>query len=195
MIIQFVRHMETDMNRLGIIQGSSDGLLGEIGQAQSRLFVEEKDLSDIDVVYCSNLSRAKFLAGLIKDKIHKELIIDERLNEIHVGQWEGKTWKEVTVEYKDFLEGWFKDNTNIPAPDGESYAELAIRLHAFIEDIKKLDYKKVMVIAHGAVIKTLICSMLDIDLKNRSKFVIDNGSITEFIFSKNKVVVSKINSK
>ena len=64
-----------------------------------------------------------------------------------------------------------------------------------MNDLKQNNYNKVIIVSHGALIKTMICSMLDIDLNNRSKFVIDNGSLTEIIVSKHKVKVSKINSK
>ena len=124
MKITFVRHMQTVSNAKGILQGSSDTELSEFGLEQCKIFVENVDFSDIDVIYSSTLTRAKFLAKMISDKYNKKLINDDRLKEIWLGEWEGLTWKEVTVLYKDFLQEWYKDNVNIKAPGGESYKEL-----------------------------------------------------------------------
>lgn len=194
MIIQFIRHMETKMNQKGQLQGSIDSLLSKHGIEESYKFVDKNSFLDVDVVYCSDLGRARFLAKLISDKANKELVIDKRLNEISLGEWQGLTWKEVMIKYEDFLKDWYKDSTNIPAPGGESYLELKNRINQFIVDLKENNYKKVIVVTHGALIKTLVCSMLDIDLSKRSNLVIDNGSITEISIKKYKVKINKLNS-
>lgn len=195
LIIQFIRHMETEMNQKGILQGSIDSSLSKHGIEESYKFVDNNSFFDVDAVYCSDLGRAKFLAKLISDKTNKELVIDKRLNEISLGEWQGLTWSEVMIKYEDFLKDWFKDSANIPAPGGESYLDLRNRVNQFIDDLKENNYNKVIVVSHGALIKTLVCSLLDIDLSNRSKLVIDNGSITEIFVKKHKIKVNKINSK
>ncbi len=178
MIIKLVRHMETHMNQKGQLQGSIDSELNEVGLNQSRQFIDVVDLSNVEVVYTSRKKRAMFLGNLIKEKYNIKMHKDERINEIYLGEWEGSTWKEVTIKYEDFLKEWYKDSVHIPAPQGESYIDLQNRVMSFINELSKKDYKEVVVVTHGAVIKTIICTILNMDLKDRSKLVIDNGSIT-----------------
>lgn len=194
LIIQFVRHMETEMNIKKILQGSMDTNLSKHGIEECYKFVENNDFSDVETIYSSNLQRAKFLAELISEKTNIELVIDERLNEISLGEWEGLTWDEILVKFEDFLKIWVKDNVNIKSPGGESYSDLNDRINSFMTDLKEKDHKRVIVVSHGVLIKTLVCGLLDMDLKNRGRLVIDNGSITEVFLNNNKVKVNKINS-
>jgi len=195
MKITFVRHMQTVSNAKGILQGSSDTELSEFGLEQCKIFVENVDFSDIDVIYSSTLTRAKFLAEMISDKYNKKLINDDRLKEIWLGEWEGLTWKEVTVLYKDFLQEWYKDNVNIKAPGGESYKELQERVMTVIKEITNEDWKHVLIVTHGAVIRTILCTIMGMDLQNRNKFMIENGSISQIELSKYKSKLLALNCK
>ena len=137
MIIQFIRHMETKMNKKGLLQGSIDSTLSARGTEESYKFVDKHDFTDVDAIYCSDLGRAKFLANLISNKVNKEVVIDNRLNEISLGEWQGLTWSEILIKYEDFLKGWFKDSANIPSPGGESYFDLKKRIDEFMKDLKE----------------------------------------------------------
>lgn len=60
---------------------------------------------------------------------------DDRLQEIDVGAWSGRTYAEISTEIGDFVDreaGLF----TIQAPGGESYVDVAARLSDWIEDTK-----------------------------------------------------------
>ena len=192
MIIQFIRHMETNMNKAGVFQGSIDAELSDKGKADSVMFSERVPL-DFDALHCSELQRARYLANLLETKSSRSVTVDSRLNEIRLGEWEGKTWKEITIDYEEFLKEWFIDNVNIPAPKGESYKDLQVRIQSFFNDLVKEDVEKVVIVTHGAWIKTMVCTILDIPLTKRSTFNIDNGTITEVHYTRGKYQLNKLN--
>ncbi len=192
MIITLVRHMETDMNQKKILQGMIDSKLSKKGIKQSHDFVETIDLSNVDAIYSSKLKRARYLGELISDKISKELLIDERLDEIDLGDWEGHTFEEVKIKFKDYYEKWENDNVNTKAPNGESYKDLEKRVMYFLEDLKNKEFKNVFVVTHSAVIKVIICSIQGVGLEKRANYKIYNGTMAAIETKDNKFLLKEI---
>jgi broad specificity phosphatase PhoE len=85
-----VRHGETDWNRDGRWQGGSDTRLNDLGREQARALAERLDGS-IDVLYSSDLARARETAEIVAAKLGLEVHVDPRLRERSFGSWEGRT--------------------------------------------------------------------------------------------------------
>jgi broad specificity phosphatase PhoE len=94
-----VRHGETDWNRDGRWQGQSDTPLNEVGRQQAVRVAEELD--GIDVVYSSDLARARETAEIVAERLGLDVELDERLRERSFGAWEGKTGPEIEAEFRD----------------------------------------------------------------------------------------------
>ncbi len=62
-----------------------------------------------DVVVSSSLSRCREFAQEFCDRNQLPLLVDERLQEIGFGEWEGKTADEITVEDPHRLLNFFRD--------------------------------------------------------------------------------------
>ncbi len=186
MEVYLVRHMQTTWNALGKLQGVTDIELSEKGKEDADRFVEVIDLKNIDAIFSSDKLRTKYLAEKLASKYSLELQIAKDLHEVNVGDWAGLTWPQIEVEYKEFLVDWFKDSENIAMPNGESYAMLLKRVKRALLNIKDKGNERIIVVTHGAVIRTLICDVLGVDLKNRSRFDVDNGSITKIEYHEEK---------
>ena len=88
MKLYIVRHGETDWNKNKMMQGNTDVPLNQNGINQAlniSKFLEDKT---IDVCYSSPLSRAYETAKLITN--NGNIIIDKRLEERELGEFEGK---------------------------------------------------------------------------------------------------------
>lgn len=85
----FIRHGETEWNRRGIIMGSMEIPLNEVGikQAHEASFVLENE--SFDVIVSSPRIRAKKTAEIISNKANKPLMFEEGLAEINWGEAEG----------------------------------------------------------------------------------------------------------
>jgi len=170
--------MQTTWNLVGKLQGSTDIDLSDFGKEQALKLVDVINLDNIGSIYSSDKLRTKFLAERLAAKYHLDLRIDDELREVNVGDWAGSTWDEIKVNYADFLTEWFKDNENIPMPGGESYKQLLNRVLTALNKAVESTDQDIIVVTHGAVIRALVCHVLGMELKSRSRFDVDNGSIT-----------------
>lgn len=82
MRIVLIRHGESEANRLGIKQGKTiDTSLSELGRKQAGRVAERLKNEKIDLIYASNLKRARETAEAIAKHHNLNVIIDERLTE------------------------------------------------------------------------------------------------------------------
>jgi broad specificity phosphatase PhoE len=145
-----VRHGETDWNRLGRIQGSTDIPLNDTGREQARATGEKMQGRRWDVLVSSPLSRAMETASIIASFIgmpEPTPIAD--LVERNYGEAEGLTGPE--------LESSFPNDA--PVPGRETREDVKDRvlaaLHAIASENKG---KNVIVVAHGGVIRAVLHS-------------------------------------
>jgi 2,3-bisphosphoglycerate-dependent phosphoglycerate mutase len=86
----FLRHGETEPNRLGLVAGASDVPLNEQGLAQARAAAARLSAGSIDAIWCSPLQRARDTAGCVADVLGIEPVIVAELAERNWGVLEGK---------------------------------------------------------------------------------------------------------
>jgi broad specificity phosphatase PhoE len=71
--------------------------------------------------------------------------IDERLMEIDMGEWSGRSIDEVRVTDRGRWEARERDKWNVPAPGGESYAMVAARAAEWFSQLAE----ETVAISHG----------------------------------------------
>jgi broad specificity phosphatase PhoE len=161
-----IRHGKTDWNVQGKIQGHSDIPLNVAGIAQAKSVAKKlfEDNEKVDAIYSSDLERAFFTAQEISSLFNKTIVTDAALREIFMGVAEGINQTEYQHLYKidqDKLTEFFSDRwdrwQHTVVPDAETIAETLIRIETFLRKIAQ-NHKgnTVVVVTHGAVIKTLI---------------------------------------
>ncbi len=94
-----------------------------------------------------------------------EARIDERLQEIDVGEWSGRSYAEIEAEIGPFVDRDAGLFTRV-APGGESYADVAARLSAWIEDAST-EHGDRLVIMHGMSSRVLRGLLLDLPVDPR----------------------------
>lgn len=107
-----------------------------------------------DYIFCSPLPRTKQTAELICEILgfeKKEIIFDERLREIEMGELEGKSIRDY-AEFFSNTKKYFTDKL----PEGESQQDIYRRAGEFIYSIER-DYKnkKVLIVTHGDISKAI----------------------------------------
>ncbi len=147
-MIYFVRHGQTQWNKLGIMQGHKDIELNEEGKRQAEIVKEKLSNVKFDVVFSSPLKRAKETAEIICDN---NIIIDNRLIERFNGELEGKCKNEIKV-YPDF------NNPNDTRFGIEPLNSFKQRINDFLDDItKKYKNKNILVVTHAGVCLYVRC--------------------------------------
>ena len=165
--IYFIRHGQTELNRLGMVQGSGiDSDLNDTGRDQSRRFFLKYASAGFDKVYTSALKRSQqSVEKFVQLGLPTEALPD--LNEISWGTKEGRP---ITIEdnqlYYDMLQIWSSGGTDQPFAGGESPDAVAIRLRRAIGYLfTKPEEKKVLVCLHGRALRILLCLLLGYPLK------------------------------
>ncbi len=183
--------MEIEMNIYLIRHGRQnsslcnvDVELAEEGYLQSDLLGKRMAAYEIDAIYSSHLVRAVQTAEVINLYIRRQLNIRENLAEISFGDMEGKTNEYIGKFYADFKAEQMKLNEDIPYPGGECGLDVFNRAVVTMEEIIKLDKKKVAVVTHGGVIRALLTGFLGLDMSKKLLFgnSLENSSITELVY-------------
>lgn len=143
-----VRHGKTDWNAKGLTQGWTDIPLNEEGAESARKLAETFDGNQVDVCLCSPLLRAKQTAKILVDE--EKIQYDPMLKERKLGDFEGKecTWEmiELLWDYK----------LNYHENEVESLKDCLERAKEILQKIKtNFDGKTVLLVTHGALMKTL----------------------------------------
>ena len=157
MTLYILRHGQTELNRLSIVQGSGiDSELNEMGYAQAKAFYEAHQHVDFDLVVTSKLRRTHQTVQHFLDKnIPWEQ--QEDVNEISWGIHEGKPQSpEQNERYYRMIEAWKAGDLDARIEDGESARDLIERIERFIEWVKKRPDKRILVATHGRAIRCLI---------------------------------------
>ena len=145
MKICLVRHGETDWNKLGRLQGSSDIPLNETGMMQASLAAQALIDKGYELVVTSPLNRAKQTAQIIAEQSGLSVIEMDAFKERCFGDAEGLL--------KEEREKLYPDNK---FPNLESYKDLATRLRKGLTEVTKLPYENVLIVAHGAAINCIL---------------------------------------
>lgn len=193
--IILVRHGETTWNKEGRYQGQVDTPLSDFGLAQGNKLAEALANIKIDKFYASHLFRAKETARLCATLHKQEVAIDERLQEISHGAWEGLLAEDVAKTYPQELKDWQNNPAKVLMPGGEDLAIVVDRSMAALEEIAQNNIgKTVLVAAHDAVNKVVICRALGIDLNKFWQIKQDNTCINVLEFCENSWRIVLLNS-
>jgi probable phosphoglycerate mutase len=104
-----IRHGETDWNREVRWQGQTDVPLNPTGRAQARALARSMSGQDLDAVYSSDLLRAAQTAEAVAEATGARLILDLRLREIDLGEWQGMLSDEIRSRDGAQVDLFFRD--------------------------------------------------------------------------------------
>ena len=160
MEIYFVRHGQTIWNVEKRFQGLSDSPLTELGITQAKLLGEKLKDIKFDKFYSTSLKRANDTANYIKGNREQEVEIFDDFVEISMGDMEGIQQEEFKKLYPEQVKNFFFNQLeyNPSSFKGESFIEVRERVAKGLEKFIKLNkgYERVLVVSHGATLKTLL---------------------------------------
>lgn len=180
----FLRHFPTLANHADVFMGRNDI---DISPDYDRytLFRLQKQITEeqLDLVYSSPLTRCIHTAQLVCPKC--EIIIDSRILEKDLGDWQGKEKKEVVRMYPKYFTEDGKLKVTMRPPNGEDNSIFVNRVISFINEIinnKSID--KCLIVTHGGVIS---CIRQLIDQSDNDEAVdthtVQHGILYKFNFS------------
>ncbi|MGE7602873.1 histidine phosphatase family protein [Peribacillus sp. NPDC097675] len=180
--ICIVRHGETDWNVQGKLQGQTDIPLNESGKIQARKCGEFLSKDTWDVMISSPLKRAKETAEIIAQLVDSPIILKEEFIEKNFGDAEGMSADEREVAFVD---------KNYPNQENDEY--LRERLLKGLQDIvTEYPDKKVILVAHGAVIHMILRMMSNESIVSKQT-KLSNACLSTIKYELNSWIITDFN--
>jgi len=143
MKLYLVRHGQSTGNVGGTLMGQSDHLLTPLGEDQARAAAVRLAPFGPMPIYSSDLPRARATAEHIVAAWEsggtpapgpEVIVLDPRLREISLGDYEGRPWQEFEAD-AELTAAFAADPWRTALPNGESLAHLEARVHAAVVDV------------------------------------------------------------
>lgn len=191
----FIRHGLTLDNESMKLSGFIDSELSETGKKQAKqTSIRLKD-EKIDLIYSSPLKRAMNTAKEIAQVNNIHVDIFDEFKEMNFGDFEGLTFNEIELNYKEEYERLKNESFEYNFPNGENMIGFHGRISNKIEDIiKKQDGKTVLIVSHAGVIRACLSHLITNDHTYHWNFKIDNCSISIVEVVDNFSVIHSLNN-
>ena len=137
----FLRHGETEWNKIGKTQGQLDSQLNETGRKQAMVAGEILAKHPIKRIVSSPLSRTRDTAKAVADHHGLEIHFNDGLKECHLGDLQGQPHGSWLAEY------WTGE---FDPPNGETYFEFAERAWKAMSEVVSQE-PNTLIVAHGGL--------------------------------------------
>lgn len=195
MEIYLVRHGQTEYNLKGIVQGRGvDSSLNKTGKRQAEAFYQAYRDTPFDLLYISALKRTQeTMQSFIESGLRHE--VRPAIDEINWGIYEGVGRDPIKHKrYLDIIGRWQSGEYGIRIDGGESAEDLSNRVQTFVDELRTLDAKRVLVCSHGRTIRVLMCLLTDTPLQNMDEFGHSNTALYKLRFDGNSFHVLMSNN-
>lgn len=175
MKIYFTRHGLTEYNKERRIQGLLDSPLTLEGKEKAKELGARLKDEGIEIIYSSDQKRAMDSAKIINEALKLDIIPDRRLREVSMLSHEGMTWAESVATDPD------REDLIMQRPDlfNEGgiypYRDALEDAIAFIFELIKTNYEKVLVMTHGSKLRVITTVLEGLDLKDTNKVELIKG--------------------
>jgi broad specificity phosphatase PhoE len=196
MRLLLVPHATTEWNASERLQGWTDTPLSDVGKRQAALVARRLRIERIDACHTSDLGRATQTGEAIVAERGLKFAPDTRLREIHFGAWEGLTYAEVCHSAGQEILAWERDPMEVAPPGGETLAQLAERVAAFLETITmvgRLKSRTIVVVGHRGSLRVLVCLELGLPPTAWWRFRLEPASISELVLYSQGAVLNLLN--
>jgi broad specificity phosphatase PhoE len=175
--IYLLRHGETEWNKEGRLQGQHNSSLTPRGREQAerlgRILSFRLGQQQLPL-HVSPLGRALETAAIIRRyAAGSEPMVDSRLQEMTLGEWEGLTRTEVNTRWNGVVgddsnaEWWFL------APGGESYEHFKTRVSSWLDGLNG----PVIAVSHGITTRMIRGEYLGLSRKESLSLPVTHGVI------------------
>ncbi|PCE25656.1 histidine phosphatase family protein [Paraburkholderia acidicola] len=181
--ILFIRHGETEWNRIKRIQGHIDIPLAasgieQAGRLAQRLAREAEQGARLDAIYSSDLLRAQQTAQPIADALGLPLQLNEGLRERSYGAFQGYDSEQIAERFPDEYAHWQTRDAGFAPPEGESQREFYHRvLHTLEPIVAAHPQGRIACVAHGGVLDCVYRFAHGITLDMPRSYALLNTSI------------------
>ncbi len=191
--IIFLRHGETEWNKMSRYQGSLNIGLNEKGREQARQAASLLETRKIDLIVSSDLDRARDTASVVGERIGLDVHPRQDLREMDFGIWEGKDYPTIQKESPEAYQKWMEDPVKNPPPEGESLVDFKERVVGACQEILRRGEENILIVCHGGVIMAYLAHILGMDLRNYRRLRVSNAGISRVSYYDSQAVLNTFN--
>ena len=174
MELYLIRHTTPDISG-GICYGRSDIDVAATFEAEAEAVLYKLAEAQPTAIYTSPSQRCRRLAQLLAQTHQCSFVEDERLMELHFGEWEMRGWQEISLED---LERWGISYIHQGPPGGEAYQALHQRVQGFLAEVCASDVESAAVVTHAGVIRALLADVEKKPLNDTFDYQLGYGGVT-----------------
>jgi glucosyl-3-phosphoglycerate phosphatase len=168
-----LRHGQTEYNAGSRMQGQLDTDLSDLGREQAAAAAEVLAKRQPLTIVSSDLRRALDTAVVLGERSGLPVLVDTRLRETHLGDWQGLTHLEVDAAAPGARLAW-RENARWAPHGGESRVDVAARSMPLVAELitEQSEWgvdepdRPVVLVAHGGLIAALTAALLGIPVDN-----------------------------
>ena len=191
--VLLIRHGDVGDAHRGRFIGTTDAPLSELGELQARAL--QKELFRYTPITCwaSPLQRAQKTAACMLENLPGEVKTVDALAEADFGDWDNLTFEEICERDPELVMQWAEENDSFSFPNGERLADFHARISGVCENLLSAPEETIIVVAHGGVIRAMLCCLLGLDPVKYTVFEIDYGSISRLSLFGDGGVLTQLN--
>ena len=189
--IYLLRHGHTTLT--GTYTGSTNCPLSDKGVVQVKSLKDCDDFNSVTKVVASPLIRCKQTVQTLNLSV--PTTYEKSLQEIDFGNWEAKTFEEISKSDPELCQRWLEQPSNFTFPEGESIDVFKERVEQTFNIITSLKDKKILIVAHGGMIRYLICRFLNLNYEKFNSFKLEVASYAEIEYYDDFALLAAINKK
>jgi broad specificity phosphatase PhoE len=163
-ILYLIRHGATENNLADppILQGNSVDLpLSPTGRQQAARVTELLAEHEIGAVLSSTMKRAKETAQIIAEPHGLSVTSFDELQEVNVGDWEGRSWVEIAQTEPEAYRLFMDDASKHGYAGGENLNQVRERSAAVIERLMRENLgRRIVVVAHNVVNRVFLAPLM-----------------------------------
>jgi broad specificity phosphatase PhoE len=186
--IYIIRHGETALNKLGIVQGRGiDSDLNETGRVQAEAFYKHYKEVKFDKIYTSSLKRThQTVNNFITSGIPWQAL--KGFDELAWGVWEGQQSSTESISaFREITENWQSGNYDSKFDGGESPNEVQFRLQEAMGIVKAETTEQcILICMHGRAMRLLLCVLLGKPLSEMGDFPHQNTTLYRLNYKDDK---------
>lgn len=178
--LYITRHGQTVWNLERRLQGAGNSALTEKGIRDAERLAARLAEVPIDLIVTSHLLRAQETASLLKKDRPIPLVIEPLFGEMHLGEWEGRTYEEIAAEHGDEADRLLKGDPTLSAPGGETMKSLRERAEAGLAWLCDRPEETILLVTHG-MFQSQLLEILDGHAFGRPVRVLPGTALSHFV--------------
>ena len=193
--LHLLRHGQVEGYQEKRYNGQGDVRLTDLGRQQSAAFAGRFQHHKLSAIYSSDLYRCRVAADQIALLQNIAPLYREDLRELHIGDWEGRTWEQLQQEYPELWQARLNDIVNVAPPGGESMLQMAERIRPVLKEIINAHVGgEIVLVAHGGVNRVILLDAIGASLERLFHIEQDYGchNIIDY-FTDGIAVVKRLN--